>query len=326
MKQCLVFFVILSTFANIALARPEVHFQIGNKFERSFHKNLDNIPAHLRKAAMSVAQFGNSTAFYVGRHQEKDIMVTTAHSALSGAINFNHSLNYYRKNPQVLCRIFINSEDSPVREFQFNLLGEYFNCKGLIAIFPKLDLAFFELESKGKFDLSLYGIKFQQPESFKKGQTFSYFSYSGFQNTGHISFDLGFTRGRFCAPLINSKRVDYMYSYDDLTREPLEIPTIPIGCDASPGDSGAPLLNEHGLLVGVLWAVSNSSDPRVSNEDYLESLINKKAPYLKTELDFVWKNFNYASSLEKSIEEVRRETNYCEGVACEVLKSVIRLE
>jgi len=321
-KSILTIFTIFFFFSGHAKAEA-AYYQIGSDFERSFHKNLDNIPQDLHKAALSVAQFGNSTAFYVGEHEGKDIMVTTAHSALSNVTNFSRSIKYYEQNTQVLCRIFVDSENSPKREFQFNLLGEYFLCKNLIAIFPKLDLAFFELEPKNKVDLSSYGIDFKAPKEFKKGDSFSYFSYSGFKNTGHIYFDLGFTNGHLCTPLINSDEVDYLESFDDLTRETIEVPTIPIGCDASPGDSGAPLLNDEGSLVGVLWAVSGSSNESVSNQDYLEALIDKQTPYLETERDFVWKNFNYASSLEKSIEEIRSHTESCESVACEVLKSLI---
>jgi len=223
----------------------------------------------------------------------------------------------------VLCRVFLDFENSPVREFQFNLLNEYYNCKALIAIFPELDLAFFELESKDKFDLSQLGIRFAPPKSFKKGEPFSYFSYSGFKNTGHILFDLGYTNGDLCAPLVGSSKIDYMESYDDLTKEALRIPTIPIGCDAAPGDSGSPLLNKEGLLVGVLWSVSNSDNHLVSNEDYLKKLIKSEKNYVESERSFVWKNFNYASSLEKSILEIKREIKSCESVACKTLKSLL---
>ena len=323
MKYFLAFFTLLLVQGSTTYANQGVHFQIGSKFERSFHKNLDKIPSNLHKAALSVAQFGSSTAFYVGKHNGKDIMVTTAHSALSSAVNFEQDLNFYKQNPQVLCRVFLDFENSPVKDFQFNLLDEYYNCKALVAIFPELDLAFFELESKNKFDLSQLGIKFSPPKSFKKGEPFSYFSYSGFANTGHILFDLGYTKGELCTPLVNSSKIDYIESYDDLTKESLKIPTIPIGCDAAPGDSGSPLLDEEGLLVGILWSVSNSNDPLVSNQDYLTKLIKSEKKYVESERSFVWKNFNYASSLQKSIEEIRKEIKSCESVACKTLKSIV---
>lgn len=310
-------------FMSFSQADEAKFFQIGNKFERSFLKDVEQLPPKLKIAASSVAQFGRSTAFYVGRHKGKEVMATTAHSALSKTIGHGYSLSYYKENPEELCKAFIGFDESPRRYFQFNLLGQTFDCKKLIAIYPELDLAFFELQPEGDFDLSPYGIKFSYPKEFKKGTPLQFFSYSGYKNPGHLTFDLGLTNGKLCTPLIDSDEIDFMESYDDLTKEPLEIPTIPIGCDTSPGDSGSPLLDQNGVLVGVMWSVSNSDDPRVSNQDYLENLIMKKKSYTKIEKDFVWKNFNYASSLEKSIQHIEEETKSCETVACEVLKSLI---
>jgi|GEM_PF-2672238 len=326
MKSSLTVLIFCLLSLSFSQASEAKYFQIGNKFERSFHKDADQIPPKLKKAAYSVAQFGSSTAFYIGKHNGKDVMATTAHSALIKATDYGYSLDHYKKNPEDLCKIFIDSKNSPRRYFKFNLLDQAFDCKKLIAIFPELDLAFFELQPEGNFDLSPYGIKFRPPQEFKKGLPLQFFSYSGFQNPGHLSFDLGFTHGKLCTPLINSDKIDFMESSDDLTKDPLEIPAIPIGCDTSPGDSGAPLLDQNGALVGVLWSVSNSDNPLVSNEDYLETLIMKKTPYTKVETNFVWKNFNYASSLEKSIRYIEEKTKSCETVACKVLKSLIRTD
>ncbi len=307
----------------MAQMQEDPHFQIGSKFERSFHTNLEDIPQAFQKAALSVAQFGSSTAFYVGRHEGKDIMATAAHSALSRAKNYTHDLTYYQENSKVLCRIFVNSEDSPLRDFQFNLLDTVFECKSLVAIYPELDLAFFELVPKDTFDLSPYGIEFSSTESFSKGSPLYSLSYSGFKNTGYISFDLGFTKGPLCSSFVGSNEIDYLESYDDLTQESLYVPSFPIGCDASPGDSGAPLLNQNGSLVGMLWSVSNSKNQYVPNEDHLKGLLQKTVPYSSKELNFVWLNLNYSLSLEKSIQSIKKETESCNTVACKVLKSLI---
>jgi hypothetical protein len=299
------------------------NFQIGSSFERTHHKNLKNIPQKLRIAALSVAQFGKSTAFYIGKHNGKDVMVTTSHSALSDAKHYSHPLSHYQESPEILCRVFHDYEESQLREFQFNLLDEAFECKSLIAIYPEFELAFFEIDTKNSTSLKDLGITFTPPETFSKGEPLNFFSYSSFKNTGHITFDLGLTDGELCSAFINSSEVDYMENYHDLSKAQLKTPSIPVGCDVSPGDSGSPLLNSKGELLGLLWASSGSIDQRLKNESLLKSLLENNEAYTNSELNFVWKSFNYATSLQETIEGLRSDLKSCESVACLTVKSII---
>lgn len=298
-------------------------FQIGESFERTFHTNLEEIPPALHRAAQSVAHFDSSTAFYIGRHNDKEVMVTTAHGALKVARGYNYDLEHFKNNKQALCRVFIEDEDSSLREFEFSLLNKFYECKELIAIYPEFDLAFFEIKKNDEFDLSELGINFTAPEPFSRGEPAHFFSTSGFNNPGYLSFDLAHTAGRLCSPLIDSSAVDYLVDNNTFTGDTILVPSIPIGCDVSPGDSGSPFLNDEGQLLGVLWSSSNSGDPRISDQEYLEDLIFNGEPYSKNELNFIWRNSNYSLSLDKALIGIEESLKSCESVACQTLKSII---
>lgn len=314
--KCLFTFILSLLSFEAAYSSPQApHFQIGEHFERTFHKNLDGIPSQLHNAALSVAQFGRSTSFYIGRHNEKDLMVTTAHSALSEAKYLNYNLNHYKKNPSLLCKIFIEAEDSEIKTFDFALLHESFECQRLIAIYPEFDLAFFEIKKRPDLDISHLGVSFSNPVEVKRGEPLVFFSLSGYKNPGYITFDLGMTTGNLCTSFADSTQENSLESFDDLNGKPLSIPSLPIGCDVSPGDSGSPLLNQKGELVGILWAALGGEKSQAKSDTFLTELVSKKDDYSESDLHFIWNNLNYASSLSVILEKLKEE-NCCENVAC----------
>ncbi len=76
--------------------------------------------------------------------------------------------------------------------------------------------------------------------------------------------------------------------------------SIPIGCDAKPGDSGAPIFGSSGMITGVLWGGSLKKE-FVSSELLTKKIASKTAG--------LWQNFNFAVPSIYIKSELQAELN-----------------
>lgn len=74
--------------------------------------------------------------------------------------------------------------------------------------------------------------------------------------------------------------------------------SLPVGCDAEHGDSGAPVLNQQNEVVGFLWT---GKFPKSS----LSSQSLKEV--LKTQGPNLWNDFNYIVPISKIVEEIEKK-------------------
>lgn len=175
----------------------------------------------------------------------------------------------------------------------FNMQNKSFRCRKIIGIWNDIDLAIFTIrENRGEnFLAQINPMKFDFDDSYIHGTPLTSIGYGSFKNS-EIRPTL--KEGPDCmiySPSGQFARVKKPQAEEnkDMTKE---VTAFATGCDISPGDSGAAVVNiKSQKVIGLFWATSTPKPDKITTDAYLNSLIQGKE---KT--DDVWKYFSYAIS------------------------------
>lgn len=268
--------------------QQEEVLQIGSGFERTFLKPGDesSLPTQLKIAALSSAEFGTGSAFYVGEFGGRHIMATNAHVMMAFSEDIGWSATDYNLNAEEACKIFPGEADSEPKYVRFSLIDKEFDCKRLVGLWPEIDFALFEIEMVNDVELQGLGISLKDYKDFSKGQTLSMFSYGVHNNPGSFDFDLAHTQGETCK--IFSDEARKLQKSDN---SEVAVWSMATGCDLSVGDSGSAMVDsETGLFTGVIWAGAADKTGFIKDDAHLEKVLTLKVD----DEEMVWSQMNYA--------------------------------
>lgn len=247
---------------------------IGESLGREFFSTLDSVPGAFETASVATAEFGSSSAFYLGDLNGKHYFGAAAHSAVEGFSS--EETDFTNENVlESLCLVFPSDSNSARKQFKTELGEVHFTCLKAVFMFPEVDFVLFEAQIDEGFEAPKTHFKIRNV-SLQFGQSISLFSYSSFDNPG-VGFNFALMRSHdeLCrvlssspmvravsAPLLEGWIQEYSVSY------------VAIGCDSYPGDSGGPVVdNETGELVGLLSAgTRNKTYSLTRSESLIESL------------------------------------------------------
>lgn len=80
--------------------------------------------------------------------------------------------------------------------------------------------------------------------------------------------------------------------------EPIHTWSIPVGCDAAPGDSGAPIYNSEDKIVGLLWGGKHNKS-YVSSERLKEQVLTKDQA--------LWMDYNFMIPSSEITNQLKQE-------------------
>ncbi len=263
------FKLLIILFSTSVLADEVDFYRLGSTWDRKAfnYKNKDKIPKKFQEQAKYVGSFLGGTAFYLGKFNNKHIMATNYH-VLPKALNC-YSLN----------------------TVNFRVMKKRFSCLRFIVSFKNIDLSLFQIKVK------------PDQERFFKGYPFKFF---GKPSLTRQLYGMGYTYlenpmrkmllvsgGKFCSPF--SRKIKLINDPD--TQHPVDykVWSMAIGCDFGHGDSGSPIINNKGQLVGLFWTGGTPKSSFVKNDKNLRSLIDSEDP-------LVWSNLSYMVPL-KSIQK-----------------------
>jgi hypothetical protein len=301
------FFHFLFIFSSFAYGLEDEGLKIGESFGRTYvsSKVFYKVPARLRKVARSTAEFGQGTAFYLGQFNGRHLMATNAHTFMANQESW--TVSNFLRNPNDSCKIFPDYAESEQRDVYFGIIGRYFRCKKLVGIWSSIDFAIFEIQNEGEFQFKSMGVDIASSKSAGGfARSLSMFSYSPYENPGHIDLDLAYTKDKHCKTFTALEESKLIYDEDDHKNKDVGVWSIPVGCDIAPGDSGSALVDARtGEFVGIIWAGVKSKDKKAYNSKYLSRLLLGKVSE-KERVDFVWNQMNYGVPAHKIIEVIEQ--------------------
>lgn len=215
--------VLCLVFSWLAFSQDYNHldYQIGNEFGKIPLESSDSV-----FQAAAVAKFMGGTAFYLGEHQGKHIMATNYH-VLPSALNCI-SLNTLR----------------------FQVGDQYYFCDKFIASFPEIELSLFTIKASGGEEVHISAaLEFSKEWEPQMNEELFLLGYGPtedqYNRVLHISKD------EDCR--IFHEVAQFIHDPDTLHPASYQVWSLPIGCDATPGDSGSPVFSSTGDLIGIFW-------------------------------------------------------------------------
>ncbi len=268
MIKLLIIFISLS-----ALADDIEFYKLGSTWDRKAfdHENIQKIPKIFQRQARSVGSFLGGTAFYLGKINGRHLMATNYH-VLPKALNC-YSLN----------------------SVNFRVMNQSFPCEKFIASFKSVDLSLFQVRVRPEQEKLLKGFAFKISKRAELTKKLYGMGYTFLNNP--MREKMLVSGGRFCTTF--SPKVRLIKDPD--TRHPVDykVWSQPIGCDFAHGDSGSPIINEQGELVGLFWTGGTPKSSFVKNDERLNTLINSNDP-------LVWSDLSYMIPLKAIRRELRR--------------------
>lgn len=282
MRLTYIFFLILSaSFLSVTSVYAQTHvyqidqgLAIGAEFSREFYNkdSYEQLPENLRQQALAVASFGLGSAFYVGSKEDEAFMVTAAHTAVSSFAEIESVEERVRffNNPESACMVYPNNEAAGKKEFHLGLLDVYYECEQLIYINFEFDIAIFKASPNGASVPKPIEISFVN-SGFIAGSELTVMSYSSYNNRGTRGvFDLAVSQDNDCVAFESWSNKNTFSDINLIDGEPVQLKTVPVGCDIAPGDSGGPVFNkETGGLIGLVSAGFPSSLRSIYNRSNL---------------------------------------------------------
>ncbi len=266
MKNVIILVALFFLFCSLAKAQDENPYQIGPEWGRKAftHANLNDVPLSIKSQAMAVARFDGGTAFYLGKFDGKHLMATN-HHVLPGALNC-YSFNWVT----------------------FVLLDDFFSCKNFIVSFSDVELTLFELKIKPEEEEVLKGLGILlNRDPLESGQLYGV-GY-GFQNNP-LRKSLLISDDEHCKFFSDETR--YISDPDTVHTADYQVWSRAVGCDFSHGDSGSPVFNRFGEIVGLNWTGGAPKPSKVQSAEYLAELQEGQG-------EEIWKNLSYIVPVNK---------------------------
>lgn len=236
-------------------------FQIGETWDArplSLETLHDENNFIVSRMASNIAQIttpiAKGTAFYLGRHNGSHLMATNAH-VLKNILS---------------CRV------SPVI-FRFTIFGVTMKCDSIITIRRDIDFALLSVETNDvsqSFLEELNPLKFAFDRDVNRNVPVYTAGYGEFLNPeGKMTLK----DDRDCR--IYSKTNDFRKLLDPEKIESKKIPSMAVGCDISPGDSGSPIVNRvSGEVMGIIWSTQTPKPITMRSRLFLDNLQNDPEP------------------------------------------------
>jgi hypothetical protein len=258
-------------------ARNVALMQIGPSWNKAVLTKdvFSTLPLHLRKLALSTASFNDGTAFYLGKFNGKHVMATNAHVVLE------------------------KSEACRRAVAKFTMLGARFRCQKIISFLTDVELALFTIDTTPADDVffQTLGVTLETKIATAANVGLFTLGYGGFRNS---SGSLTYTTGGFCKTFSATTPGMYLPDPDRSDRLPYKVWSFAMGCNASWGDSGSPVVDlRTGKVLGLLWSSKFPKDPRTRDAKYLNMI-------LSTGDAAIWKQLTYASNLLRFPEVASR--------------------
>lgn len=293
--------------------------QIGSAFERTFLEPGDEVSLqeNLQKAALSAAEFGTGSAFYIGEFEGRHIMGTNAHVMMAFADEVSWTAEDYNQNLEESCKIFPGVPESEPKYIRFSLVEKEYDCKRLLGVWPEIDFALFEIEVKDGFSFKNMGVSLAQNKKHHKDQALSMYSYGSYLNPGSLDFSLASSEGELCRVFSDEERL-----LSDSDENEDGVWSFATGCDISTGDSGSAIIDSKtGLITGVIWAGAGEKSAQAKEDTHLLKI-------LKSEVDgeeLVWSQMNYGVPILKILGGIEKDLKTKQPQDQKVLKAVLSL-
>jgi len=287
MKNIVLFIALTLLLFAHAEAQDENPYQIGPEWGRKpfTHKNVNELPTVISSQIKAVARFDGGTAFYLGKFDGKHLMATN-HHVLPGALNC-YSFNWVT----------------------FILLDEFFSCKNFVLTSSDVEITIFELKVKPEDEAVLNGLGIPLSSSPLDTDQLYGAGY-GFQNNP-MRNSLLLSNDEHCK--FFSKNTRFITDPDTINTADYQVWSRPVGCDFSHGDSGSPVFNDYGELVGLNWTGGAPKPSKVLNSDYLNEIEATQGPEIWKNLSYIVPTKNIRSHLEGFINE-RPAHPYAEAI------------
>lgn len=259
---------------------PQV--QAGSTWGRNAVSTKDQIKnPKLLQAALSVAEFKRGTAFYIGKHGGRHLMVTNAH-VVAGEENLPDRIDQFMGDQG--CK----DEKKNIVHFKFALAGFEAECKQVLKIIPSLELSFVEMtvpSQEIESELSKIGIQLPTGPSVNTPNQLVVFGYGHFMNPGIPNLSLMMSTDSDCRSF-SDVAAPKLIKDPDSTNSLHKVHSFVMGCDVVSGDSGSPVLDlKDGNLIGIAWAGKFPKKNISSDEMQLKGFWNS---------DLAWSQLNFA--------------------------------
>lgn len=186
-------------------------------------------------------------------------------------------------------------------------------CEAFIYSFDKSDISLLAFRPKNNQLVDLNPV--QISTTLPKPSTQVYLK-SRDTDAGHILID----KSKDCQILDSNpqERLDIDSSADYVDAQKIESWSLPVGCDARHGDSGAPLFSSNNELIGILWTGKYPKTHLPSQQ--IRELLASEDPK-------VWTEFNYIVPMDRVFQEMHdilENGNSLTTVSEQVLESLLQ--
>lgn len=249
-----------------SLSHDPEPYRIGDRWDRRTvnSEDLSAMDPLLERMAQGTVSVASATGFYLGEYQGEHLIAT----------------NYHVCRSPSSCRM---------SAIYFQMLNKNFWIKDYIGGWPDIDLAILSISVDSPEDAALIrkgALRFDFKHSVYPGQKLVTLGYGSADNpTKRLTAD----EGSDCMTL--SRADDYRRWPPDPGADPLKPRgtwSFAIGCDASPGDSGSPVVDQSsGKVVGLLWGRDVPGPSLTQTSANLHELVHHQGAE-------IWSGFGYA--------------------------------
>ncbi len=216
----------------------------------------------LRRTAEATAKVARGTGFYLGQFNGFHLIATNYH---------------------VHTRLITESED--YKEIEFPFLDLSFNFGRTFGSWLEIDLALFTINVESKWDekdLQSVAKNFSFDHPIIRNQELLTVGFGRAKN--HYSNMVG-TWDSDCKVFSGDNEFKTKNGLDE-NGKVVATWTFAVGCDASDGDSGSPVVTrDTGDIIGILWGAATRTKAQSSQS--LDNMIKENSPA-------IWKKLNYA--------------------------------